>query len=1104
MESNPKRIEGNFVPLQVQARLSNPVALVSLCPSMDLVAIGLRSTTTNTSTTTTTNITTTNITNVPLASSVVIYRSIGWQKLMTIGSSDLSTPEQELEPILLKEQEQSEQDEQDDVHDNDTTTHSIACMKWSPDGRQLVLGLSHGRVLLYNIETISYFSKDDISDVATTIATMSHTHHSSSSSTTTNNNNSHATIHTETNLHQPQSNSIHSILVLPTLKYLKKQYHYSSSWNETNEHDTTTTTTTATTTTTTTNNNTNGIIMTRSMTLARQKRMMRMNGKTPNAKQEQQEQQQVRQPPVTQEGETLSSSKSSSSSSSPSSSSLQSSILLPMDIQWQRIREPNSNTFQLQSIYLDKQYTFLPKCQYLDQLQSNHPLPKAVTPLSILVIRSMTDGYIHYYAHGRYRLLSIPILSPSHSGGTTTSSSSSSSSMTVDSNFQTSILSTHHPIQLIHIPLLTKQRYNIQYISHFYSHMTNHIQTISKGMKDVSNTWSTAIKQLDMKFDQLRTLLVKYGVIIMDGDNNGMKEKHTPAKDMKSIRMELLNYILGGHSSRLENTCNAMDQFFTHPLMNDQLLLRMFKSCETNVMTVEQMFRKQIMGPIRSFLFDAGELNGIVTSMNQMDSLMSSSSSPSSSSPSLIQLETCQRLVQATKVLFTVAEQCLSQIVEVRYRLDCLMKWIRSTASLVKAKGTAADSVQRQNARKRLVSEQVLRKVADFLSTPLKTDENDVSSKEEVKYGSTECMLGILLTDYFHKSSVYVEKSGRTSVFFTNHRTATDANSSFDGFHTFVKSPSLKEVLQVITDVYSDLFEEPRTVLHQNVKTRRFTIQECIGQDDIVSAIHTRFRSSHVKKYKNVLSDDKDVFECNTHWTVVANTCKSLSSDGCQQVQITAIPTGTSLRQDSDDHSTDLLLYKSTLVSVPENCTVSSIQFYGDDGNSTLTSETSPSYKEGRQSLGILLRRRDGFLSNVFDEEIMLFQYDNLNYTSHFASGDDGNIDDFVVNKDCHYSGRLAPENSLEHDDDDDISSMDDGDEDERKGLIGCRWRKIRSNVSLEYGKYSQMVLSGSRGVGGVFSNEASTIDLYDLEDDEEDDDEDDDDEDDDDNDENM
>ena len=44
---------------------------------------------------------------------------------------------------------------------------------------------------------------------------------------------------------------------------------------------------------------------------------------------------------------------------------------------------------------------------------------------------------------------------------------------------------------------------------------------------------------------------------------------------------------------------------------------------------------------------------------------------------------------------------------------------IRGTASQVRARGTATDSIQRQNARNRRVPDGVIRRVSNFLSTPM-------------------------------------------------------------------------------------------------------------------------------------------------------------------------------------------------------------------------------------------------------------------------------------------------------------------------------------------------------------------------------------------------
>ena len=68
--------------------------------------------------------------------------------------------------------------------------------------------------------------------------------------------------------------------------------------------------------------------------------------------------------------------------------------------------------------------------------------------------------------------------------------------------------------------------------------------------------------------------------------------------------------------------------------------------------------------------------------------------------PALMDDETCLRLCEASEILYIVTEQCVAQTVEIRHRLECMTKWIRGTASQVKARGTAADSVQKENARK--------------------------------------------------------------------------------------------------------------------------------------------------------------------------------------------------------------------------------------------------------------------------------------------------------------------------------------------------------------------------------------------------------------------
>ena len=72
-------------------------------------------------------------------------------------------------------------------------------------------------------------------------------------------------------------------------------------------------------------------------------------------------------------------------------------------------------------------------------------------------------------------------------------------------------------------------------------------------------------------------------------------------------------------------------------------------------------------------------------------------------------MDTCssKKLYQASEILYITVEQCLSQVIDFRFRIVLIMKWIRGTASQLKARGTACDSALRGNARKRRVSQNI-------------------------------------------------------------------------------------------------------------------------------------------------------------------------------------------------------------------------------------------------------------------------------------------------------------------------------------------------------------------------------------------------------------
>ena len=184
---------------------------------------------------------------------------------------------------------------------------------------------------------------------------------------------------------------------------------------------------------------------------------------------------------------------------------------------------------------------------------------------------------------------------------------------------------------------------------------------------------------------------------------------------------------------------NALDQFFTRPQMHDQLFQREIKSVEASVASMEAKLRSNILAPIRALVYETCELYGIARSRDC-----------DASGSILIDPDEALRLYSSARILFLAIERCLAHVVEARGRLHDLLAWIRGTASQVRARGTATDSIQRQNARNRRVPDGVIRRVSNFLSTSMISalkDSNDVVFEQR---HLAECVIGVPLSVSSH------------------------------------------------------------------------------------------------------------------------------------------------------------------------------------------------------------------------------------------------------------------------------------------------------------------------------------------------------------------
>ena len=110
--------------------------------------------------------------------------------------------------------------------------------------------------------------------------------------------------------------------------------------------------------------------------------------------------------------------------------------------------------------------------------------------------------------------------------------------------------------------------------------------------------------------------------------------------------------------------------------------------------------------------------------------------------------------------------------------------------------------------------------------------------------------------------------------------------------------------------------------------------------------------------------DDPAVEECPL-WTVFA---RSLGTT----VELIAIPGSTRFAPDAR-------FYLRAIMAMPKGHEVTNIDFYGDDGNSSLspTLDENSEIKEGRQSVGFLVKYND-FVSQEVRTELWLFRYDDI------------------------------------------------------------------------------------------------------------------------------
>ena len=291
--------------------------------------------------------------------------------------------------------------------------------------------------------------------------------------------------------------------------------------------------------------------------------------------------------------------------------------------------------------------------------------------------------------HGRYRILTLPMMAQ-RNVDVVCSSDLSNLLVHQEKSMNLSLFST---------PALAQHRYNLQTISSLYCSISSHLEALQKHAPEILASWKVSIKPLDTKLEALVRLLKDYGVDL----------------DMRSV---LVQYIVVGHTSVSADLSNAIDQFFTGVQMNDQLVTRMERSLQAAIANVETTARSFLLGPARALAYHAGELLGLARCTS-----------------SLLSEEAAQKTHDSCAVLLTTVEYTVTQLVEARFRLRDFVAWLRNAGSEVKARGTAPNSAQRENAKKRRVPKATVGRILKYLQT-------DTYQSTSV----TETLLGIPVT----------------------------------------------------------------------------------------------------------------------------------------------------------------------------------------------------------------------------------------------------------------------------------------------------------------------------------------------------------------------
>ena len=501
-----------------------------------------------------------------------------------------------------------------------------------------------------------------------------------------------------------------------------------------------------------------------------------------------------------------------------------------------------------------------------------------------------------------------------------------------------------------------------------------------------------------------------------------------------------------------------------------QLIQRMERSLTVAIANVESLLRKTIAAA-QALALESDELRGLARSSNELVSAFQAG---------YLQ-EQCQTLLIAI-------ESALTSLVDARFRFRDWIAWLRATGSLIKARGTAANSVQRENAKKRRVPDDTARRILRYIQENSGSEpRGSVSGVIAVRsISASETLLGVDVSQHWDVTDQVLSSSSPQSVLATISSRLV---------------PSIPTAYRTVADAAHHIFELPSEAMKGCFHRYDFELAMSQGDSDVV-AITTRLGGGGIEKdlsygdsalsgfFEPQIRDELGLSSIRDfrQWAISAQ-CLYPKGRSCL-VSVCAVPlrwyTICTTRQWDDDRrlDRDFKFYLQAALELPPGYTVQELAFYGDNGKSGLFSGSdNTTCLERRQALAALLGR-DSDDDHGYILELWMIKYDQAQWhRGELRQSSEHDMERVV----------FSPIHALSHTEVIPITRADyeeDAGDIDPIAAIRCKTRQVCKFDSVSAASSTRLVLSGSRGIAAVVSSPSGShvLDVFDLEEDDEDD----------------